>query len=175
MVLTSEIDTLLKRIQNGEHIVLERLIMLKTGRVFAVAMCYLKDRMLAEDAVNEVFYKLSKNCYRLNSETELNKWLKTVTINNCIDKLRRKKDELPLLDDRLYAAADILEKTHVKECWFGLNANERKALAYNTHGYTLKETAVLMSMTFSEVRRFLEKARAKYIKIFDACEYKTTR
>ncbi len=60
------------------------------SRVINLAYRFLGTTADAEDAAQEVFFKLYRHPPTLNPETKLSTWLYRVTVNHCLDLLRRK-------------------------------------------------------------------------------------
>ncbi len=61
------------------------------GHILKIAYQMLRRRDLAEDATQEVFMRAYKNVSMVSSEIQLLAWLRRVTINFCLDELRRRK------------------------------------------------------------------------------------
>ncbi len=80
------------------------------GRVFAVALSYMRDREEARDAAQEVFIKVYRSLDRLQGPQRFLPWLLKLTRNCCIDRLRRLKVRTPEIevpvDDAPEIAAD---------------------------------------------------------------------
>lgn len=76
-----------------------------SSRLFALCMRYIPDRGMAEDCLQDAFVKILSRINRFHymGEGSLYAWMSRVTINYCIDCLRKKKmlKEEPLLSDNL--------------------------------------------------------------------------
>lgn len=68
--------------------VVERLIEDYGQEVYRIAYFYIKDRQLAEDVFQEVFYKVMKNYHKFQYQSSEKTWLTRITINTCKDLLR---------------------------------------------------------------------------------------
>ena len=68
--------------------VVERLIEDYGQEVYRIAYFYIKDRQLAEDVFQEVFYKVMKNYHKFKHQSSEKTWLTRITINTCKDLLR---------------------------------------------------------------------------------------
>lgn len=94
-------------------------------RVFSVALGFLKgDHAAAEDVTQEVFVKVFRAARTFRHDARISTWLHRITVNACMDELRRRKrvllfgdlpprlegqvgpDEPVELDARLQAALD---------------------------------------------------------------------
>jgi RNA polymerase sigma-70 factor (ECF subfamily) len=58
--------------------------------VYALAVRFLGDRSLAEDAAQDVFAKVHRAADRVDPARHLKPWLTTITLNTCRDRLRRR-------------------------------------------------------------------------------------
>jgi RNA polymerase sigma-70 factor (ECF subfamily) len=67
----------------------EDLVLEHQSMVFSLALHTLRDRALAEDVAQEVFWKLSEHLPRLEGPRHVLFWLRQVTSRLCIDELRR--------------------------------------------------------------------------------------
>ncbi len=65
------------------------------GRVFAIAINYLRDREEARDAAQEAFVKVYRGLDKLNPDAPFLPWLMRLTRNCCIDRQRRLKVRTP--------------------------------------------------------------------------------
>ena len=84
---------------------LEEIIKLKTNSLLRYASNLCKDQSLAEDCVQETFYKLSiQEENRFESDDNIYAWLFTVCRNFVIKRTRHVKKFCPLIDD--YDAID---------------------------------------------------------------------
>ncbi len=65
------------------------------GRVFAVAMHYLRDREEARDTAQDIFVKVYQQLGGLREGDAFLPWLLRLARNSCIDRLRRLKVRTP--------------------------------------------------------------------------------
>lgn len=64
--------------------------------VYSLALSYLKDPQLAEDAAQEAFTKAYKHLASYNPAFKFSTWIARITANTCTDLLRKKKDYCPI-------------------------------------------------------------------------------
>jgi RNA polymerase sigma-70 factor, ECF subfamily len=97
-------EELLTRALAGEAAAFAALVRDQQRSVYSLALRMLCDRQKAEDLAQEVFLQLHRNLASIESMTHLGFWLRKVTLNRAIDRLRRepKLEVLPL------AAADAV-------------------------------------------------------------------
>ena len=109
---------MLTRALAGETAAFAALVRVQQRSVYSLALRMLCDRQKAEDLAQEVFLQLHRNLASIESVTHLTFWLRKVTVNRAIDRLRRepKMEVLPLeaadavADDDVYddACDDLL-------------------------------------------------------------------
>ena len=103
---TASREELLTRALAGETAAFAELVREHRRSVFSLALRMLCDRQKAEDLAQEVFLQLHRNLASIESLAHLAFWLRKVTVNRAIDRLRRepKIEVLPL-----EAAATVAE------------------------------------------------------------------
>lgn len=89
---TTEDEVLISRFQRGEIESFDRLMVIHTDKVFALAWGVLQNREDALDATQEVFIKLHRVLPKFPPSDNLNAWLYRVCLNHCIDRKRRAKN-----------------------------------------------------------------------------------
>ena len=91
-------EELLTRALSGEAAAFAALVRERQRSVYSLALRMLCDRQKAEDLAQEVFLQLHRNLASIESGTHLGFWLRKVTVNRAIDRLRRepKMEILPL-------------------------------------------------------------------------------
>lgn len=85
--------------------------------VFSMAYHFLRDRSLAEELAQEVFFELYRNLETIESPAHLVFWLRKVTSRRCIDQTRRRAfwpkfrlDEVPEPMAKTRAADPMLSR-----------------------------------------------------------------
>ena len=82
-------DDLLSRAQSGDAPAFAALVRLYQRAVYSIALRMLSDRQKAEDLAQEVFLQLHRKLDGIESAAHLGFWLRKVTTNRAIDRLRR--------------------------------------------------------------------------------------
>jgi len=82
-------DDVLSRAKASETAAFALLVRQHQGTVFSLALRMLSDRHQAEDLAQEVFLQLHRNLASVTSTAHLVFWLRKVTVNRAIDRLRR--------------------------------------------------------------------------------------
>ena len=91
-------EDVLSRAMAGETAAFGLLVRQHQRTVFSLALRMLSDRHKAEDLAQEVFLQLHRSLASVSSAAHLVFWLRKVTVNRAIDRLRRepKIDAVPL-------------------------------------------------------------------------------
>jgi RNA polymerase sigma-70 factor (ECF subfamily) len=94
-----DLDTLLERCRQGDDLAWEAFVRRYQGRVFGIAVHYMRDREDARDAAQEIFIKVYRHFQRspdkIPDEGKLLPWLLRLSRNACFDRLRRLKVRRP--------------------------------------------------------------------------------
>lgn len=101
----SDNDTL-TRARTGDRGAFTELVRRYQRTVFSIALRMLSDRHKAEDLAQEVFLQLHRKLSTIESDAHLAAWLRKVTANRAIDRLRQapQQDFVSLEDDIEYIA-----------------------------------------------------------------------
>jgi RNA polymerase sigma-70 factor, ECF subfamily len=79
----------LSRARAGDHAAFGALVRAYQRSVFSLALRMLSHRQRAEDLAQEVFLQLHRHLQDIESEAHLGFWLRKVTLNRALDRLRR--------------------------------------------------------------------------------------
>jgi len=130
-------DELIARIAARDHAAMRHAVDRHAPIVWRVAYRMLGDATEAEDVAQESLLKLWNNADRwVAGSASIAPWLKKVTVNQCLDRLRRKRfasdedvpereDETPLADRQMEA---VETGQAVKECIEALPDRQRAAV-----------------------------------------------
>jgi RNA polymerase sigma-70 factor, ECF subfamily len=156
-------EELVRRYQQGSPVALEVLWARHQRDVYALALHWLGDRDLAEDAVAEIAERAVRDLRVFRSRATFGTWLYRVSINLCrkqLAKRRRQPKEMPL--DRLVLVEAetperILEREAVREGVVKLLAQltppqRRCLLLLYLRGYTYQEISAATGMPVSTVK-----------------------
>ena len=168
----------------------ERLVRDNIGWMLALAESLLRDRGLAEDAVQEAFMAAFRGLASFEGRSSLKTWLHRITVNTSLTQLRQAKrraeqpidEQLPEFDrydcrietpwTRLAPLQEILESEN-------LSARVHEAIdvlpdAYRTvlqlrdiEGYNTGEVAELLEISDANVKVRLHRARAALKKLLE--------
>jgi len=142
--------------------------------MYNVSCRILPDRMEAEDAMQEAFFKAFDKLHTFRNEVAFGAWLKRIVVNTCIDYLKKKKLQLTSIDD-VKGVADVQDGVDdfvpesVEDIKVAMNElPEGYRIVLNLHlveGYEYEEIAELLGIAQSSVRSQFTRARQKLIEL----------
>jgi RNA polymerase sigma-70 factor (ECF subfamily) len=97
---TGDEEDFLERLRAGDAAASETLVRVNIGYLLKVAQPIVRDRALAEDCVQEAFINAFRNIESFEGRSSIRSWLRRITINMALMKLRsmRRRDERPIDD-----------------------------------------------------------------------------
>lgn len=95
---------LVRRARRGDGDAFARLYAVHARSVHALAWRLTSDRVLAEDIVQDAFLRMLRHIGGLDPDRPVLPWLRQVTANIAVDRLRRRWRDLP--EDAVLAAVD---------------------------------------------------------------------
>jgi RNA polymerase sigma-70 factor, ECF subfamily len=107
---TDTSEDLLTRALAGEAAAFGMLVRTHQRSVYSLALRMLSDRHEAEDLAQEVFLGLHRNLSSVESPAHLAFWLRKVTLNRAIDRLRREPRQTVSLEDAGSLVCDATEQ-----------------------------------------------------------------
>jgi len=137
------------------------------NQAWTLARYILKDAQEAEDATQEAFVKLWNNQEKIDPE-RIKPWLMKVTRNGCLDRLRRRRDNVEFEESHMAG--------EVNGPMQGLASNElgmwlRRAIEglkepyrslvvlRDVHQHSYEEVAGMLELSLSQVKVYLHRAR----------------
>ena len=136
-------------------------------QAWTLARYLLKDAQEAEDATQDAFVKLWHNQDRIDPE-RIKPWLMKVTRNGCLDRLRRRRDNVEFNDSHM--AGDVsgpLQDVAANELggWLrqaikGLKEPYRSLVVLrDVHQHSYEEVAGMLELSLAQVKVYLHRAR----------------
>jgi RNA polymerase sigma-70 factor (ECF subfamily) len=114
--ITAQDDSeLIIKSQKGDLTSFSYLVKRYQNDIVNFAGSFSKDGDLAEDASQETFIKLYKNIHKIDSNKPLKPWLYTVAKNYCLDTFRKKKRNVPLLENLPAQGETLIDKLIKKD------------------------------------------------------------
>lgn len=170
---------LIRQAKSGNLKAYEEIIGLYEKKVFSTIYYMVKNDNEVEDIAQEVFIKIYKNLGNFKEESSLYTWIYRITVNVCIDELKKRKKvvyldekidtkdgevELQLPDDSK-SPTDIAEdndlKDRLEKCIKKLPESQRMMIILrDIKGFTYMEIAEIMKMNLGTVKSKINRARA---------------
>lgn len=116
-------DDLIEGFSRGDVKSYAEILKLISNKVMNIAYCYTHNLEDAKDIFQEVSFKIYKSLKFFRKKAKFSTWVYRVTVNACIDFLRKKKYTLELKPDILKEKKDPLEDIKI---------NEKKAILKKT-------------------------------------------
>jgi RNA polymerase sigma-70 factor (ECF subfamily) len=86
----SEDERTLARAATGDTAAFGSLVRQHQSMVYSLALRFLREPSAAEDVAQDAFLELYRNLGRLQSPSHVRFWLRRVTANRCIDRIRQR-------------------------------------------------------------------------------------
>ncbi len=166
----AEIENLIAKVALGDRGAFTELYDSTSAKLLGVILRILKDKSIAEDALQDVYVKVWKNAdrYASNGLSPMT-WLITIARNTAIDRLRSAKstDDLADFENVLPAAGPTPEGAAVAAsdarkitgCMDELGADRRNAVkAVYLHGQTYAELAEQHDVPLNTMRTWLRRS-----------------
>lgn len=173
---------LLAKFKKGDQQAFELLVRKYKTTVFNTIYSIMGNAQEADDIAQEVFLKVYTKAGSFKGESSFSTWLYRVTVNRCIDELRRRKnkiisyetefnqeEKLKLKDVLASRENDITEKLRQKELQDiiqkAVNSLPEKYRIILTlkeiEGLSYKEISQIMKISLAKVKIWLFRARQK--------------
>jgi RNA polymerase sigma-70 factor (ECF subfamily) len=173
-------ETLIRRIQDGEHDLFYELIRPYERRVYATAFAILRNEADAEDAAQEAVLKAFKHIRQFRAEARFSTWLIQITLNEA--RMRKRKEHIHMMepivdrqdDEGNYIPRDFadwreipsetLERKEVREklaeALASLGDKYREVFVLrDMHHLSIEETATTLGISTASVKTRLLRAR----------------
>ncbi|MBE5944769.1 MAG: RNA polymerase sigma factor [Lachnospiraceae bacterium] len=151
---------------------LEKTILEYSDFLFRICFLILKNEQDVGDVIQETFIQYMKKHPEFNNEEHKKAWLIKVAQNKCKDFLRfhKKHSCIPLdeVEDLLVDLRDATptHKAQLEEIWELDYKLRSVVILYYVEGYSIKETANMLSISESACKKRLERARKKLKEMF---------
>jgi RNA polymerase sigma-70 factor (ECF subfamily) len=123
----------------------------------------------AEDVLQESFIDVYRKLHTYKFESTPGAWIKRIVINNCINKLRKKKIHIEEIEEGRYIAEDVVEKEDyqyevkkIKRAVSALPDGYRAIFSlYAMEGYDHQEIGQIMNISESTSKSQYSRAKKK--------------
>ena len=179
---------LIRRAQRGDVAAYEELVRAHQQRIFAIAAGVLRRNEDLEDIVQQVLLKVYLSLKRFDLRSAFSTWLYKVTVNECLDYLRKKKvrrlvyeanlteEQAQQLHDVEGAAANhpglpSSRRVELRQIVDGLleklpEAEQLMLVLKEVEGLTVEEIGAVLDMNVNTVKVRLFRARGKLVEIY---------
>lgn len=178
-MLDSEKD-LIQAFQEGDEFAFVSLYNRYKDAVYGFCLKMVHDEALAQDLMQETFLRVYENRERLMKADSFKSWMFTIARNQCLNRIRRRKREVPLEKERGEepvvpkgkTPVARLEKSEqidlVDRCLQQLKPSYREVIILREYqGLSYKEIAAVTRSTLSAIKSRLFKARRKLATILE--------
>lgn len=149
---------------------IEQLIDTYNDYLYRIAFIYTKDRLVAEEVVQDVFLKYYQTAYQFRADASLKTYLVKMTMNRSYDYLRSWKNKKHTILEFFQGATKWTEQLYVEQelraeitaAVLTLPVKDREVLLlYYYEEMTVFEIADVLEVAVSTVKSRLQRARAK--------------
>lgn len=185
MVSLSDQELVSRYTTTGEDYYFAHLYTRHRQRVYQKCLLYAGDADDAEDFVQDIFLQLTRKIYSYRGDAKFTTWLHAVTVNYCINQLRKQHQSQAMYQNYQYDSSQMADWTSPSdEIYFQafeqvlnqLPQYQRDLLLTKySEGSQIKDIAFREDISTSAVKmrikRAREYARTLYIKILAEKEY----
>lgn len=157
-------------VKGGSTVDIEQIIDTYSDYLYRIAFIYTKDRLAAEEVVQDVFMKYYQTSTQFKGEASLKTYLVKMTINRSYDYLRSWKNKKHTLLEFFQATTKDTEQLYIEQelqaeitaAVLTLPVKDREVLLlYYYEEMTVFEIAELLELAVSTVKSRLQRARVK--------------
>jgi RNA polymerase sigma-70 factor (ECF subfamily) len=171
-------QSLVKRAKNGDLEAYEEIIKLYDKKVFSLIFNMIRNQDDVEDIAQEVFIKIYRNLKNFKEESSLYTWIYRITVNICIDEMKKRK-QVVYLDEKIQVQDgeieiqipdtgkpldEIAEDKEIKDrlinCINKLPENARIMIALrDIKEFSYQEIAEILNLNIGTVKSKINRAR----------------
>lgn len=177
---------LISKAKEGDKKAFEEIISLYEKKVFSTIYYMVKNENEVEDIAQEVFVKIYRNLKNFKEESSLYTWIYRITINVCIDELKKRKNVV-YIDEKIETADGEMEmqledtskgpehlaeddelKRKITKCIRKLPVDQRTMIVLrDIKGFTYMEIAEMTKINLGTVKSKINRARAALKQILE--------
>lgn len=173
----SELDdhALLRLHQDGDAEAFGEIFRRHRDRMWAVALRTTRDPELAADAVQDAFLNAFRRAGSFRGDAQVTTWLHRITVNACLDRLRRIKPTADLADHDPVEPRDahrsVEVRLDVRQALAQLPEGQRLALVLvDMHGLSVAEAATVLEVAEGTVKSRCSRGREAMARLLDLGE-----
>lgn len=155
----TEVDdlSLLRRHQEGDAEAFGEIFRRHRDRMWAVALRTTRDPEIASDAVQDAFLNAFRRAGSFRGDAQVTTWLHRITVNACLDRLRRQRPTADLDDHDPVEPRDhhhsVDVRLDVQEALAKLPEGQRLALVLvDMHGVSVAEAAAILEVAEGTIK-----------------------
>lgn len=149
-------------IRNKDESAIDNIITRYRGPALRYASCILRDRTLAEDAVQETFIRVVTRCDSYNSQRSFTAWFYTILRNICIDIYRKeikRSEKLNIMSPQKLPEVSTTPSDQTAIFLEYLGGSDREILTLRfIHGMHFKEIAEYFSISVDAAKKRVKRA-----------------
>ncbi|WP_022923475.1 RNA polymerase sigma factor SigM [Serinicoccus marinus] len=162
----AELDdlALLRRHQDGDTEAFGEIFRRHRDRMWAVALRTSRDPEVAADAVQDAFLNAFRRAGSFRGDSQVTTWLHRITVNACLDRLRRQRPTADLEDHEPVEPRDrhrsVEVRLDVRDALDQLPEGQRLALVLvDMHGLSVAEAAQVLEVAEGTVKSRCSRGR----------------
>ena len=181
---SSDEMALIKRAERGDAAAFEELMHQHEGRMYAVALRMCGNREDAQDCSQEAMLRIYRALSNFKGQSSFATWVYRITMNTCLDELRRgKRRKASSLDERIEAGWSPVEDMDTPE-HHAMRSEQRRALdraiqelpedmrsavvLRDIQGCSYDEIADILNTNVGTIKSRISRARARLREILSA-------
>ena len=160
---------LVERCVSGDRTAQYNLYRMYSKGMYNICLRMLNNSMEAEDVLQESFMDVYKKLHSFKYESTPGAWIKRIVVNNCINRLRKKKLHIEEIEEGRYVVEEVVEsKDHayevrkIKKAMSRLPDGYRAIFSlYAMEGYDHSEIGQIMNISESTSKSQYSRAKKK--------------
>lgn len=180
--MSKEINLLVIESKKGNQKAQIKLYDLHCKAMFSISCRYIKNVEEAKDAMQDGFIKAFLNIEKYTPNTSFSAWLKTIIINTCVDKLKKRKLEtvslekypLEISNDENWSFDIRITKSQILEGIESLPLKYQIVVKlYLIEGYDHQEISEILNIPIKTSRTHLRRGKSTLKQLLKPKEYGT--
>ncbi len=171
------LELLVKKAQKGDSSALEELLFAYEKRVYNIAYRYMGSEADAYDMAQEALIKIYKRIRAFKGDSSFSSWVYRVTVNTCLDGLRKMKKNVVSLETAVENGASFKDErsstpeesalrqerqNDIQEAINTLSADHKSVIVLrDINGLSYDEVAKCLSVSVGTVKSRINRARQK--------------
>ncbi len=161
---------IVEQCQSGNRQAQFELYRLYSKAMYNLCLRMMKNEMSAEDMLQKSFTQVFMKIHTFRFDSSVGAWIKRITVNNCINQMKKKRLEIQELDDRFHHIPEpeaddndcALSIEKVNEAMMQLPDGYRVVFSlYLMEGYDHKEIGEVLGISEATSKSQFSRAKAK--------------